>query len=220
MKCMDGTRAIDLLSRSTRVREDLTKILCFGLIEDFECQLVIREWIDEVVDRPEYEFRGFVSEKKLNALSMYYCLAHSEELVQRKEEVQNIILDFFEKIKHRIPHSSYVIDFYIKANTSVLIIELNPFHIGAGPCLFSWKENREQFLHGPFEFRIIEEIPKDFQIIPIRWKKYIDYRYVKQPRNTRKSKELGFPFVLTVVIVGLALGNIWFNMDHKIKITN
>lgn len=29
-------------------------------------------------------------------------------------------------------------------------------HIGAGACLFSWKENRDLFLNGPFEFRIIE----------------------------------------------------------------
>lgn len=66
-------------------------------------------------------------------------------------------------------HSSYVIDFYLASDNSIKIVELNPFvrlngstpsnhpqHIGAGACLFSWKENRDLFLNGPFEFRIIE----------------------------------------------------------------
>jgi hypothetical protein len=72
-----------------------------------------------------------------------------------------------------------VIDFYVRVDNRVMIIELvrvsifvycmppcamlisvfqNPFHNGAGGCLFNWRDNRDQFMHGPFEFRITETV--------------------------------------------------------------
>jgi hypothetical protein len=99
-----------------------------------------------------------------------------------------------------------VIDFYYSKSGKPLIIELNPFHIGAGAALFSWRLDRELFLNGmncrivelnsedifnrpgltpfdchhvgPFEFRIVEKVPEyPFDIIPLRWQKWLNKRY-------------------------------------------
>eukprot|EP01129_Flabellula_baltica_P009588 TRINITY_DN3937_c0_g1_i3.p1 TRINITY_DN3937_c0_g1~~TRINITY_DN3937_c0_g1_i3.p1 ORF type:complete len:239 (-),score=45.98 TRINITY_DN3937_c0_g1_i3:6-722(-) len=206
MKIRSGEEAVRLLVRSSRISEDLNRMLEFGE-EHFDCSLILREWIDEVAERPAYEFRGFASNGSLNALSMYFCMAYSEELEQRKAEIQELILNFYDSVKDKIPQSSYVIDFYVGADNTVKIIELNPFHIGAGPCLFSWRENREQFINGPFEFRITESVPDDIhETIPIRWHKYIN----KQLKNRKRSKRrkqlfLTLPIIIILLLVAYSL---------------
>jgi hypothetical protein len=62
--------------------------------------------------------------------------------------------------------NSYIIDFTvdrhslynenIPAQDCIRIIELNPFEVGTGACLFDWKTDLELFKHGPFEFRFLE----------------------------------------------------------------
>jgi hypothetical protein len=46
--------------------------------------------------------------------------------------VKSKLIHFYETVvKDKIPHSSFVIDFFIGKENNY-IIELNPFHIGAG----------------------------------------------------------------------------------------
>lgn len=104
-----------------------------------------------------------------------------DDLIARKDEIQKIILDFFEKVKPSITHGSYVIDFYVRRDNRVMIIELNPFHNGAGGCLFNWREDRLRFMNGPFEFRITETLKEDPRdIIPNGWMKLIN-AYLEGP---------------------------------------
>jgi len=175
MKVLNGKEAMELILKSSRVREDLSGMLNFG-DEFFKCDIIVREWVDEVSERPEYEFRGFANNYKLNALTMYFCFAYSEELVRRKKEIQELILNFYESIKHLIEPTAYVIDFYVMSDNTIKIIEMNPFQTGAGGGLFNWREHRELFLNGPFEFRILEEIPKGVEI-PDRWNRWILSEY-------------------------------------------
>jgi len=170
-----GLEALDLLRRSTRIREDLDKILRFGE-EHFSARVTVREWLDEVAERPEYEFRGFVHNKELNAVTQYFYMTYSHQVHQRRDEIAAKIKRFHDSIRDKIPHSSYVIDFYVTRDNRVLIVELNPFvslcpnknnhltsrqHIGAGAGLFTWREHRELFMNGPYTFRIVEEVPAD-----------------------------------------------------------
>eukprot|EP01124_Arcella_intermedia_P011292 TRINITY_DN17705_c0_g1_i2.p1 TRINITY_DN17705_c0_g1~~TRINITY_DN17705_c0_g1_i2.p1 ORF type:complete len:226 (+),score=50.84 TRINITY_DN17705_c0_g1_i2:462-1139(+) len=177
MKITSGSEAVDLLSRSSRIQEDIRRMLLFGDV--FPVQVIMREWLPECPERPEYEFRGFVYKKQLNALSMYFCCAYSEELHKRKEHVQKLILEFFESIKEKIEQQNFVIDFYVTSDDKVKVVELNPFHIGAGACMFAWRTDRELFMNGPFTFRVIEEQNPEIskEIIPIKWKKMIDAKY-------------------------------------------
>ncbi len=96
-------------------------------------------------------------------------------MIEREEEVRTLIEDFFGQIKHKIAHTSYVIDFYITTGNQVVIIELNPFHNGAGGGLFSWAKDRELFLNGPLEFRITKELKEDPResLLP-SWQRFID----------------------------------------------
>lgn len=155
-----GQQAIELLAKSDRVYTDLSSIYSYGNDQVLEnvC-IVLRKWFPTVPDRPYGEFRGFVYKNQLNALSQYDNCTFFPQIVDKKEQIENLIRKFFEKkIKNKLKHiESYVIDFYYDSDDRIYIIELNPFHIAAGPSLFSWKSHRELFMNGPFEFRIVEK---------------------------------------------------------------
>jgi len=214
MKITTGEEAMNLLRNSERIHSDLAKILHFEKVSEKLCNsdLVFREWMDECPDRPEYEFRGFVNNNQLNALSMYCCFAYSQELVERKDHVERLILNCFQVIKDKIPHPSYVIDFYVTKADKVIVIELNPFHIGAGACLFSWKEHRNKFLHGPFEFRITTSLSENTEeIIPKQWQRILMAKYgpTQGSVSPTLSKEGWLsPTMIagSVVVVGFCIG--------------
>lgn len=121
-----GAEAVDLLRRSTRIREDLGKILRFGE-RHFSARVTVREWSEEVAERPQFEFRGFVHKKQLNAVTQYFHPNYSPELHARRDEIAAKIKEFHDSIRDKIPHQSYVIDFYVTRDDHVLIVELNPF---------------------------------------------------------------------------------------------
>jgi len=85
LRVTSGAQALHLLTRSERVREDLNRQLAFP-DPLFQGEIVLREWLPELAERPEYEFRGFVNEGRLNALTMYFCRSYSAELHARKTE--------------------------------------------------------------------------------------------------------------------------------------
>ena len=68
LRMRKGLDVVKLLSRSMRVFEDLTEAMEFG--EDhFSALLCLREWNEEMVKHPEYEFRCFVYNDKINAIT-------------------------------------------------------------------------------------------------------------------------------------------------------
>lgn len=121
-----GLEALDLLRRSTRIREDLGKILRFGE-EHFSARVTVREWLDELAERPQYEFRGFAHNKQLHAVTQYFYMTYDSEVHRRRDEIAAKIKEFHDSIRDKIPHPSYVIDFYVTRDNRVLIVELNPF---------------------------------------------------------------------------------------------
>jgi hypothetical protein len=177
MKVENGKDCLELLTKSYRVYEDLQKQLNFEK-ELFDSRLVIREWIDEVAEHPEYEFRCFVHERNLHAVSQYFSDTYFDNLWTEgaQEKLQQQMIEFFDSVKNTIPHPSFVIDFFVSPTRGVMIVELNPFHIGAGACLFSWQHDREIFMNGPLEFRF-NKIPakrEDYQkFLTIQWEKYL-----------------------------------------------
>jgi hypothetical protein len=126
MKVTNSEQAFQLLTRSERVNADLQKNLQYGS-ELFTSKIEIREWIDEVAEHPEMEFRSFVHNKQLNAVSQYFSDNYFESLHVHgaQERIQNQLSSFFERVKQYIPHPSFVIDFYVRQDGTVMIIELN-----------------------------------------------------------------------------------------------
>lgn len=65
--------------------------------------------MDEVVERPHMEFRAFVNQGKLNALSQYFCFVMNPELIASKQKIEDDIRGFFDDIvKKRIAHTASV----------------------------------------------------------------------------------------------------------------
>lgn len=121
MCCANGEEAIDLFQKSARVREDLGRAL---KREQFDLMLVCREFVDMPLHS---EFRGFVFEKRLVALSQYFWFSYFPELVARHNDYLDRIVCFFEKeIRPRVSYANYVVDVACLENR-IYVIELNPF---------------------------------------------------------------------------------------------
>jgi phage terminase large subunit len=87
-------------------------------------------WNDDVVERSQWEFRGFVSKGKLTAITQYFSICYFEELSRNEAAICKKLVEYHDSIKERIqPHlASYGIDFFIASDGSVMVIELNPFY--------------------------------------------------------------------------------------------
>jgi hypothetical protein len=129
-----------LLLASERILDDLE--LALEDTNKWNQKLVIRKW---VCDLPlSAEFRGFVRNGTLTALSQYFAPCFFQELQGKESDVEVKCKSLLEKIKHLIP-SSVVCDFAVLADR-VLVIELNPFNdyegCGTSSCMFDWKKDR------------------------------------------------------------------------------
>jgi hypothetical protein len=87
-------------------------------------------WNNDVVERTQWEFRGFVSNCKLTAITQYFSVCYFEELSRSQDAICKKLVEYHDSIKHRIqPHlKSYGIDFFIASDGTVMTIELNPFY--------------------------------------------------------------------------------------------
>lgn len=154
---------IKLLIMSERVYEDLEQEIEVRAPSDFSLSLVLREWIDIDFD---LEFRGYVHNNQLNALSQYNHVCYIDEIVQNRELMLRRMLQLFDVVRPKLATiGSYVIDFTVnprllhdesQLEKCVLIVELNPYEIGTGSCMFDWKTEKHLMDNGPFEFRIVE----------------------------------------------------------------
>jgi hypothetical protein len=114
-----------------------------------------------------HEFRAFVYDGKLTALSQYYVPAYFPEL--DKEKVLALVQDSFPKIAAACPLDppEYSIDLAVDVEKErCYVIELNPFGkpdgMGTGTVLFDNKNPKDLkilFGEAPFEFRVVEENP-------------------------------------------------------------
>lgn len=94
-------------------------------------------------------------------------------------------------------HGSYIVDFWVdfaSADLETFVIELNPFHIGAGAGLFTWREHRHLFMHGPdsgkgFELRLCERVGDNpYKVLPNQWVAHIrQHREKTATTSTRNS---------------------------------
>jgi len=155
LKVLSGNEAINLLTTSERIFEDME--LALETPNKFQNGLIIREWIDIPL---ELEFRGFVYGRKLTAVSQYFHPLYFPSLLTKQELLSQRIQDFYyNQVLEKLNVDNCIIDFAISQDDRVLVIELNPFNdyegCGTDPCLFDWKKD-QNILVGkePFEFRV------------------------------------------------------------------
>jgi gamma-glutamylaminecyclotransferase len=144
-----GAEAMNLLLTSERVFTDLHDWIRYGEPE----QVVLRQWQPGM--SLEYEFRAYVNNDRINAISQYdhYCVY--PDLPAKKDMIQEMIFELWNIVHPHVGESSYVIDFaYLPDEHRMIVIELSPFRTCTGAALFSWHEDKDILENGPFEFRI------------------------------------------------------------------
>eukprot|EP01090_Pellita_catalonica_P000664 TRINITY_DN10465_c0_g1_i1.p1 TRINITY_DN10465_c0_g1~~TRINITY_DN10465_c0_g1_i1.p1 ORF type:complete len:368 (-),score=57.09 TRINITY_DN10465_c0_g1_i1:28-993(-) len=156
----------NLLLSSRRIFFDLKFDL--NISSEFTTHLIIRKWEHIPL---EYEFRAFVSNGQMTAISQYFTQLYFPALAEQKDTLQNKIFSFWsDTVKGRLEKlfpdqkPKYVIDIAIVVDKKdrserIVVLELNPFNISTGAGLFSWEsETDSDLLEGKtqnkLEFRI------------------------------------------------------------------
>jgi len=174
LKTFDGDSMFSTFLISERVFSDFELALLRK--ERWNQNLAVRKWTPIDVDM---EFRGFVKNSQLTALSQYNYVAHFPRLVQMKDHIQNIITTFCTNVcipKLKDKYSDFIIDFGLIGNdfSTVIVIELNEFMDTTDGCMFKWKQERKLLENGPFTFKIVDKpIPEEEQ------QKYLSAEWLK-----------------------------------------
>ena len=145
--------AFELLGMSSRCVSDLVRMLTHrDDLPTWDLHLIVRRFVPLP---PESEFRCFVHERALTAISQYFALSYFPQLPAMREALLQRIATF---VTARIPEiklDSYIIDVAVAvpglapaapatddndddagdlAQTATYVIELNPFHPTTGSC--------------------------------------------------------------------------------------
>ncbi|KNC49023.1 uncharacterized protein AMSG_04766 [Thecamonas trahens ATCC 50062] len=159
MKVTSGAAALALLAASERIAEDIQLELDVASARtgDFSMGVIVREFVPM---QAHLEFRGFVVDGHLTALSQYNHVVCYPAVVADADMYRDVIVDFYnDVIRDKLVaagFTSVVIDFALVPNPNiadfgaepfdVLVIELNPYRSyegnGTDACLFDWSADR------------------------------------------------------------------------------
>lgn len=142
LKCQSPNDIYLLLKSSDNISKTLFDT--FKYCEDGEgCmvdgfELVLRKWQDI---NPGMEFRCFVKENQLIAISQRDLGSCYEFIAQNEEDICGDIKRFYnKKIANKFPDSSFTFDVYRYSPRKVLLIDFNAFGGLTDPLLFTWVE--------------------------------------------------------------------------------
>ncbi|KAL6627557.1 hypothetical protein ACP70R_031283 [Stipagrostis hirtigluma subsp. patula] len=122
--------------------------------DGFQYYLALRKWYPGL--RPESEFRCFVRQQKLIAVSQRDPSAYYPSLPGWRAEVQPKIETFFEEvIEPQFASDNYTFDVYVRADGRVKLIDFNPWGGYTLPLLFTWEELEEEGREQELEFRVV-----------------------------------------------------------------
>lgn len=166
-----GRDAVLLLSKSQRIRDDLTRFSQGELGDDF------RVWVREFRFLPlEFELRAFVYARQLTAITQYNNYCFFPHLVAHKEALRAKVEAFVASVLPSLPLEHCVLDLaFVRDNDvesdlfldssvdvtafRVVIVEVNPLAEFAGSGLFSWVIDMELLMGRTAEpkpvFRIV-----------------------------------------------------------------
>eukprot|EP01126_Amoeba_proteus_P022828 TRINITY_DN2299_c0_g1_i10.p1 TRINITY_DN2299_c0_g1~~TRINITY_DN2299_c0_g1_i10.p1 ORF type:complete len:232 (-),score=54.17 TRINITY_DN2299_c0_g1_i10:696-1391(-) len=173
LKTYDSNSLFSTFLISSRVYQDFELALLRK--ERWNQSLVVRKWKPIAVDM---EFRGFVKNSRITALSQYNYVAFFPKLVSLKDKIEQMIVSFF--YNSCLPalngkYNEFIIDFGIVGESldEIVVIELNEFMDTTDGCLFHWTNERHLLENEPLTFRIQEtEIPPSLQLgfLSVEWR--------------------------------------------------
>ena len=82
------------------------------------------------------EFRLFIKDGELLAMSQRHLVRHFRRLEGRREEYWRVVQEFFREIRDILPVPSLAMDIYITSNKRVLVMDLNPWGDPTDPLMF------------------------------------------------------------------------------------
>lgn len=147
MRVSTANEVLALLTSSERVAIDLSRALD-AFAEDpssWRQHICLRAWERRIQDR--FEFRCFVHENRLTAISQYNTYVCIDELADDTGFRQTVFARLVEEWKRNFQHvlseiGSYVCDLaYCRETDDVLLIELNPPEPTTGSGLFDWQRD-------------------------------------------------------------------------------
>jgi len=163
LRCTTAQQVISLLLSSERVFADLNLALDCSLNnkDKWSTSVILRDWQPAL--RQDMEFRVFVSNNKITAISQYNHYCKYSSLTGKNasiiDSIYKRLMEFTISVHPIVKEENYVLDLAI-INDRVYIIELNPLDETTGPCLFSWREDRLLLTGkqgGPASMRIRQE---------------------------------------------------------------
>ena len=90
------------------------------------------------------EFRLFIHNGELNAMSQYHLIRHFRRLEPLREKYWELANALVEDIAWRLPMQNVVMDIYITHSNKILILDLNPWGEPTLPLLLnSWERDWE-----------------------------------------------------------------------------
>uniref|UniRef100_A0A0E0JH63 Cell division cycle protein 123 n=1 Tax=Oryza punctata TaxID=4537 RepID=A0A0E0JH63_ORYPU len=125
-------------------QEDVGQESNWTWVDDgFQYYLALRKWYPGL--RPESEFRCFVWQRRLVAMSQRDPSAYYPSLPGWSAEVQPKIEAFFEQvIEPQFASENYTFDVYVRADERVKLIDFNPWGGYTLPLLFTWEELEQE----------------------------------------------------------------------------
>ncbi|KAJ2057386.1 hypothetical protein GGI17_005667 [Coemansia sp. S146] len=140
LECRNPSDIYVLLKSSDKVSGDLIngRYLPKEQLGEIEHELVLRQWSNLI---PSMEFRCFVKDKKLIAISQidyeYY-----EFLENMRDEIESKLHLFFdEHVRDKFPSNNYCYDAYVAQTVNrVYLIDFEPWTPSVDSCLFEWRE--------------------------------------------------------------------------------
>lgn len=177
MQVRNGQEVFELIIKSQRIFSDIQMFFQYRVPKSTsgEMALILREWMGTL--RQDMEFRCFVHERNLTAISQYHCYCRFEPLQDDAyvRRIRDAIAGFVARVKDCFPMESYVIDIAVVEDPACgdelgcLVIELNPFgkHMSGGSSLYHWVQDepllygREPRADGAPHMRVLEHLEDD-----------------------------------------------------------
>uniref|UniRef100_K9IJG2 Translation initiation factor eIF2 assembly protein n=1 Tax=Desmodus rotundus TaxID=9430 RepID=K9IJG2_DESRO len=248
LKCKTLSDIFLLFKSSDFITRDFTQpfVHCTDDSPDpcMEYELVLRKWCELI---PGAEFRCFVKENKLIAISQRDYTQYYDHISKQKEEICRCIQDFFKKhIQYKFLDEDFVFDIYRDSRGKVWLIDFNPFGEVTDSLLFTWEELiSERNLKGDFSegdaleqdspaFRCTNSevtvqpspylsyrLPKDFVDLSTGEDahKLIDFLKLVQPVYTQRAGHLCFQIGYLIFSFSRTLPRLLFG-DYKVKKQN
>ncbi|KAK5620684.1 hypothetical protein CRENBAI_020395 [Crenichthys baileyi] len=143
LQCCSLSDIFLLFKSSDFITHDLTQPFLHCSDQDspdpvISYELVLRKWSELI---PGGEFRCFVKENKLIAISQRDYTQYYQHILKQEEQISQAIQEFFSQhVQYNFLDEDFVFDVYRDSQGRVWLIDLNPFGEVTDSLLFSWDE--------------------------------------------------------------------------------